>query len=243
MRDLERIRERRTYRVEGGHVRMIGLVALLLLVGTFYVGMKFGTPENGDPAENAAASDGESHLLLMNEPKTPFSAPALQYESVLGESADGAITLAMPSQPSPVQPTRAQRAPMHKKPSMPATATAAPLPQLKATETAKSKPAEIAKPSMPAMPSASTSTANAPGATQTGYTLQVKAFRTEEAAKRFNQELRQNGYDAFVVRSEIPEKGTWYRVRVGQYASLMKATEYQYHFESKEGLSTFVSPL
>jgi len=202
--------------------------------------MKFGTPDSGSGIETAAASEGESRLLLINDPKTPISTPSLQYESVLGESGDGAITLAMPSQPSEVPPTRAQRAPMHKKPSMPVTATAAPAQQVKKDPPEATGAAIQRKPAMPAMPSTAASVA---GANPTGYTLQVKAFRTEEAAKKFNQELRQNGYDAFVVRSEIPEKGTWYRVRVGQYASLMKATEYQYHFESKEGLSTFVSPL
>ena len=75
------------------------------------------------------------------------------------------------------------------------------------------------------------------------YTIQVKAFRHQPDAEKFTIVLRETGYNAFFVRSEVPEKGTWYRVRVGQFPTLVDATSYQTGFESKEGLSTFVSPL
>ena len=78
---------------------------------------------------------------------------------------------------------------------------------------------------------------------QANYTLQVKAFRSQPDAEQFTIRLRETGYNAFVVRSEIPDQGVWYRVRVGQFPTLADATKYQTGFEGKEGISTFVSPL
>jgi cell division septation protein DedD len=78
---------------------------------------------------------------------------------------------------------------------------------------------------------------------EANYTLQVKAFRSQPDAEQFTIRLRETGYNAFVVRSEIPDQGIWYRVRVGQFPTLADATKYQIGFEGKEGISTFVSPL
>jgi cell division septation protein DedD len=75
------------------------------------------------------------------------------------------------------------------------------------------------------------------------YTLQVKAFREQEQADAFLGELRAKGYDAWVVHSDIPDKGVWYRVRVGHFSTLGEATGFQESFDDKENLSTFVSSL
>lgn len=75
------------------------------------------------------------------------------------------------------------------------------------------------------------------------FTLQIRAFRDAEDATLFGEELNNNGYDAYVVKSEIPDKGMWYRVRIGEFNSLKEATDFQGLFEENESISTFVSPL
>lgn len=75
------------------------------------------------------------------------------------------------------------------------------------------------------------------------YTIQVKAFREEPQAQAYLDQLRQGGYDAWLVQSDLPDQGVWWRVRVGRFATMTEATDYQRLFEEKENVSTFVSPL
>lgn len=75
------------------------------------------------------------------------------------------------------------------------------------------------------------------------FTLQIRAFREAPDATSFGETLSNGGYNAYVVKSEIPEKGVWYRVRIGEFSSLKEATDFQEFFEGNEGISTFVSPL
>ena len=74
-------------------------------------------------------------------------------------------------------------------------------------------------------------------------TLQIRAFREAQYATSFGETLSNGGYNAYVVKSEIPEKGVWYRVRIGEFGTLKEATDFQEFFEGNEGISTFVSPL
>ena len=75
------------------------------------------------------------------------------------------------------------------------------------------------------------------------YTLQVRAFRELKDAMSLGENLNREGYQSYVVKSEIEGKGLWYRVRIGEFPSLKEATEFQTLFEESEQLSTFVSPL
>ena len=49
------------------------------------------------------------------------------------------------------------------------------------------------------------------------YTIQVASIKDAGAADRLVVKLRKKGYPAYQVRAEIPNKGIWYRVRVGPY--------------------------
>lgn len=76
------------------------------------------------------------------------------------------------------------------------------------------------------------------------FTIQVKAFREEPQAQVFLSDLRTRGYEAWLVQSDMPDQeGVWWRVRIGRFATMTEASDYQRTFEEKENLSTFVSPL
>jgi cell division protein FtsN len=51
------------------------------------------------------------------------------------------------------------------------------------------------------------------------FTLQVGAVRDGKEAVRMVVHLKKKGYAAFSSRAEVAGKGTWYRVRVGNFAS------------------------
>ena len=51
-----------------------------------------------------------------------------------------------------------------------------------------------------------------------GFTIQVYSFQDRNRAEGALQALKNNGYHAFLVMSDLGEKGVWYRVRVGGIA-------------------------
>jgi cell division septation protein DedD len=73
-----------------------------------------------------------------------------------------------------------------------------------------------------------------------GWQLQVSSFRTEAEADAFMQQLRARGHKAHVQRAEIPSRGTWYRVKIGPFATMNEATKYRSTFEAKEKMPGFV---
>jgi len=56
------------------------------------------------------------------------------------------------------------------------------------------------------------------------YAIQLSAWRTATKAQSQARYYREHGLEAYVQRAELPGMGTWYRVRVGRYASLSMAS-------------------
>ncbi len=50
---------------------------------------------------------------------------------------------------------------------------------------------------------------------EAGFTIQVYSFQDKNRAERALQALKNNGYQAFLIMSDLGEKGVWWRVRVG----------------------------
>jgi DedD protein len=82
----------------------------------------------------------------------------------------------------------------------------------------------------------------APSGKEGGYQLQVSSFRTEKEASTFSEQLRARGHKAYVLAAEVPGRGTWYRVRVGPFATQQSAINYRSTFEGKEHVVPFVVP-
>ena len=51
-----------------------------------------------------------------------------------------------------------------------------------------------------------------------GFTIQVYSFQDKNRAETALQSLKNNGYQAFLIMSDLGEKGIWFRVRVGGIA-------------------------
>ena len=51
------------------------------------------------------------------------------------------------------------------------------------------------------------------------FVVQVAAFRSSSISENEAGKYRNKGYNAFVEAAEIPERGTWYRVRVGNFST------------------------
>jgi cell division septation protein DedD len=60
----------------------------------------------------------------------------------------------------------------------------------------------------------------------TRYAVQVSSFRDEKRAGALKMRLQKNGFDAFLMQTELAnEGGTWHRVFLGRYAEEHKAQE------------------
>ena len=87
------------------------------------------------------------------------------------------------------------------------------------------KPAESAAPPKTEKPAAAVPAPAAPppapasAAPGKPLTVQIAAVKSEEEARRLLEKLRQKGYGAYVEPIAIPDKGTWYRVRMGEFPS------------------------
>jgi cell division septation protein DedD len=55
------------------------------------------------------------------------------------------------------------------------------------------------------------------------YTVQLSSWRTQAKADREARRYRGMGIEAYVQRADLPETGTWYRVRFGRYPALSEA--------------------
>ncbi|MFY2561863.1 SPOR domain-containing protein [Corallococcus terminator] len=73
------------------------------------------------------------------------------------------------------------------------------------------------------------------------FTLQLSAFQDKQEADRFMARLRDRGYAPYIVTAEVAGKGTWYRVRMGTFASKDAATRYLSDFKRETQLDAFVA--
>jgi cell division septation protein DedD len=97
---------------------------------------------------------------------------------------------------------------------------------------AASDAAQISTPTQPA----------APAGREGGYQLQVSSFRTQGEADQFAVQLRARGHKAYVVEAHVPGRGTWFRVRIGPFASQHAAASYRAGFEGREHVVPFIVP-
>lgn len=64
---------------------------------------------------------------------------------------------------------------------------------------------------------------NALSKPQEVFRVQVASFKKFEQAQELETRLKKGGYVAFIRAIEIPDKGTWYRVFLGEYTSREQA--------------------
>jgi len=109
----------------------------------------------------------------------------------------------------------------------PEVSTAQPSPQAETVKSEqpphKSRTAVMAKKSkVPDTPTVGTT----PAAEETtgNLTIQVASLKDGAAAERIVANLKKDGYPAYLSRIVIPDKGLWFRVRVGRYRDREQAT-------------------
>ena len=75
------------------------------------------------------------------------------------------------------------------------------------------------------------------------FTLQLSSFQDKAEAETFLSAIKAAGYQAYVTEAAVSGKGTFYRVRLGKYASLEAANDAKLDFETKSKKSASVMKL
>lgn len=117
-----------------------------------------------------------------------------------------------------------------------------------APEPTPDRPVEVAStqppaaPAEPAKPEGSTDTnvirVKSPGNAR--YSVQVGSYPQMEEAARTVDRWKKKGYPAFMMIADIPDRGRWYRVRLGGFESRNEATRYMQELQSREDVEALV---
>jgi septal ring-binding cell division protein DamX len=148
--------------------------------------------------------------------------------------------------PVAVKPAPAIRpAPPAKTPTVAVAKTPVPAPRVAAAaaQGASGPSANPANPTGPANVASPTNAGTAAGAASPAikgrFALQLSSFPDRGEADLFAKRFAAQG--AYVVVSEIPGKGTWYRVRVGSYASSQEAVAAKGSFEKQTNVIAYIA--
>ena len=72
------------------------------------------------------------------------------------------------------------------------------------------------------------------------YVVQISSHQERQTADLEVKKMKHHGFAAFIVSSELPGKGTWYRVRVGSFTNKEAADKLQKEVRAKAGGSPMV---
>ncbi len=72
------------------------------------------------------------------------------------------------------------------------------------------------------------------------FSVQVGSYQSEREAATSLGHWKKKGYSAFVAVGQVPDKGTWYRVRIGGFNNRDDAQKYLQKLKEKEKVSALV---
>jgi DedD protein len=182
------------------------------------------------PASKAAAPAKTPPAIEVHAAKAAL--PAAKPEAVKP-------ALAKPEAAKPVAAKPEVAKPVAAKPeaAKPVAAKAEPAKPVAAAPKAEPKPVvtpPAKKVALAALPAAADASKGAKG----HFTLQLGSFPDRAEAEAFSQ--RFSGQGSYVISSEIPGKGTWFRVRVGDYGNAKDAIAAKAAFEKQHSVIAYV---
>ena len=179
------------------------------------------TAKNGEPSQTVSATPEKAStkgkLLVLLDSKA--AAPAKPAEAKATPSAGKAVAAATPTS-APATPA----------PSKAAVAAVPAAQQPSETTPAASKNAPV-----PVIGAAATDSAKG----KVHFTLQLSSFQDRAEAEAFAAKF--GSEKTYLVVSDLPGKGTWYRVRVGDFATAKDAYAGKLAFEKKHGVIAYVA--
>jgi cell division septation protein DedD len=75
------------------------------------------------------------------------------------------------------------------------------------------------------------------------FTLQISSFQDRAEAEAFVSKLGPTAAKPYIIKSDVPGKGIFYRVRLGEYASNDEALVAKTEFENAQHIIAYVTKL
>ncbi len=213
------------------------LLELVTLFFVFYLGAHYGPDLIGSRRENLALpSEGPKNVdeivgkqkvdytfpeVLSDAPKQgairvkPSGVTAQDYDREKETGKQGPVTI-----PAPERVIHRPQAMLESKP--PSSVAVEPTPA--------AVPQPVTDPE-PAQPVAAESL---------HYSIQIGSYPSEQEATSAVARWKGKGYSSFMTVGEIPEKGTWYRVRIGSFKDKAEASGFLQKLKQKEKVKGLV---
>jgi cell division septation protein DedD len=237
VRNLERIQENGPGAPSGGSMGRGTTFALVVVSGAcvFFAALAFGARKSATPPQSKKTDPlGE----LGTKQTSPTVLPGeVTFPGILSDKPDPATALAAAG-PAPTTTVALPPPPAGDK------LPVVPLPA-RHTVTGVSTAVSKAKDKLSALADNAVDPVSVGGklaspGSEGGWQVQVSSYKTDAEAQAFAEQLRARGHRAHVQQAEIPKRGTWYRVKIGPFATQMEATKYLKSFAAKEKLPGFV---
>lgn len=216
-----------------------GLVAAAVVLGAVFVlgvlvGKKVALDERAAGAPDLLSALDDK-TAAMEKPTTP----TLTFQEELTKSSPTPSTPPVTSPaPTPAVTQAAAETPTR------ATPGAVDAMQELAVVPAPSEPARARYPTQQTRSPAPTRVPLAkPEAKSANFTLQLSSTQTRADANRFAARLREKGYTPTVVEAQVPGRGTWYRVRLGNFPSRETATRFLSDFRRETQLDAYIAAI
>jgi len=258
LRDVERWKDKIEVRLDNRQVFFLffgsALVACLLFTLGVVVGKRLesrghaAAPEIEDPlavldrvATTPAAGAGEESLTFPRAliPSTSGKSKTASAPVAEAPAVEPVVVPVVEAKPEPVA------AAPEKVVAAPAPVAAAPVPAPAATKVetlaAEEKPLAQKPERAVAAPVAAEEAAGTDKPADTRvFALQIGSFQDRAEADAFAAKFA--GESTYIVVSNIPDKGVWYRVRLGSFTSNAAAVEGKKAFERKHHMIAYVAP-
>ena len=215
----------------GGIISKIFIIpaGVVVIIGVFVLGYYVGR----DQALKTAASDKPAALPEVVSQYLPKKEDFTFYKTL---TEKGEKTVSIELKPKP----KAEDAASIKIEGTPAEAAKQEAP--KALEVKAERPSEVKRQAARQQPPPKKEpAATKQGASKTRYTIQVGSYPERALADEDMKNMKRRGYAAFVVATAIPDKGTWYRVRVGSFGNRQSAEKLAKELKAKEGVDGFIT--
>jgi cell division septation protein DedD len=231
--------------LERGQLYALVAVLVAAAIGLYALGVVTGKRltviAGGNCKENFAAVDKAAELEKALKPDHPDAGPPLkELVAAVRDAVDSKPAEAKP-EPVPAEPKKIEKPappPVEKpKPEKEPVKTPAPGPAIKEPPV-KEPPRKEYKTVEPSRMEP-LSTPSEPAAVE--YTVQVVALPDRNQAVALAAQLERKGYATHISTTQVPGKGTMYRVRVGKFKTKEEANSYRLDFEAREKRSGFVT--
>jgi len=246
MRDTHKLKEKYELSLDNRQIVSITVASLVVLAGVFMLGVVVGKKlsteagaEAKPPADLLTQLDEKSKALEQVQQDDA----SLTFQDELTKKTPTLVAGAPVVKPvEPPKPAEPLKAPEPVKPE-PLAEAPTPKPEPVALpETPKAEPVPTRTHDAGLLKEAFGKMQKAPETAADGaWSIQLAAYQDRAEADRFAAGLRDKGYAPYIVEAAVAGKGTWFRVRMGRFATKDAAGRYLEDFKRETAMNAIVT--